>query len=197
MPVAVFANGTGSTPLMLSIYPNLSAGTKNPIVQNNDMGLIFTDNTGTSGADGGMGLVIGPQTTDASKSGIRITWWGDVAVGGANLHENSNAYKLAVGGNLGVKGNIYVENTSNAWADTVFDNNYKLMSLPDLEKYVKENKHLPDVQSACEVESNGVNVVKDEAAILKNLEEMSLHLIELQKENAALKARLDALEAKK
>jgi len=160
------------------------------------MGLIFTDNNASGGKDTSMGLVIGPYASNDEMAGIRITWWGDVAVGGAMLTSNSNSYKLAVGGNLGVKGTITVENTSDAWADTVFDSNYKMMSATDLEKYVTEKKHLPDVQSACEVEANGVNVVKDESAILKNVEELTLRFIELQKENEALKARIAALEKK-
>jgi len=119
------------------------------------------------------------------------------AVGiGTNMQNNPNNYLLAVNGTVGVKGAVIVENTSTTWPDYVFEKDYKIMSLSDLENYVSKEKHLPGVQSVDEIKKHGDDLVKNEAAILKNLEELSLHLIELQKENEALKARIAALESK-
>ena len=79
-------------------------------------------------------------------------------------------------------------------ADYVFDENYDLKSLSEVESYVKENKHLPGIPSAAEIEENGVSLSKMSNMLLEKVEELTLHLIRLEKENAELKAKFEALE---
>ncbi|KXX69421.1 hypothetical protein [Flammeovirga sp. SJP92] len=55
---------------------------------------------------------------------------------------------------------------------------YKLKSLEEVEKHIKEHKHLPDVPSAKEVEEKGVNVGETEAMLLRKIEELALYLME-------------------
>ena len=71
--------------------------------------------------------------------------------------------------------------TATHWADYVFEKDYKLMPLRDLEKFIQANKHLPDVPSSEEVEKNGVEVTEISAVLLKKIEELTLYTIELQK----------------
>lgn len=95
-------------------------------------------------------------------------------------------YKLSVQGKAVVQ-SLYVTNPS-TWADFVFEPNYEPMALPTLESYLKKNKHLPYIPSAKEVETSGYNVAEMDAKLLQTIEELTLHLIELQKEVEQLKA---------
>ncbi len=79
-------------------------------------------------------------------------------------------------------------------ADYVFDENYNLKSLSEVESYVNEHKHLPGMPSAAEMDANGVSVSKMSNLLLEKVEELTLHMINLEKENAALKARVQELE---
>lgn len=78
-------------------------------------------------------------------------------------------------------------------ADYVFDENYDLKSLSEVESYVNEHKHLPGMPSAAEMEANGVSVSKMSNLLLEKVEELTLHMIKLEKENAALKAKVESL----
>ncbi len=78
-------------------------------------------------------------------------------------------------------------------ADYVFEENYDLKSLKDVESYVKENKHLPGVPSAAEMAENGMSVSEMSNLLLEKVEELTLHMIQLQKENELLKAKVEAL----
>lgn len=78
-------------------------------------------------------------------------------------------------------------------ADYVFDENYNLKSLSEVESYVKENKNLPGVPSATEMAQNGMSVSKMSNLLLEKVEELTLHMIQLEKENASLKAKVNEL----
>ena len=79
-------------------------------------------------------------------------------------------------------------------ADYVFDENYNLRSLSDVESFVKENKHLPGVPSAAEMAEKGMSVSQMSNLLLEKVEELTLHMIELEKENKALKAEMESLK---
>jgi len=81
---------------------------------------------------------------------------------------------------------------SSDWADYVFDEDYHLNSTEEVEKFIKENKHLPNVPSANEVSENGVDMVEMDATLLRQIEELWLHVIELKKENEVLKTKMEA-----
>ena len=78
-------------------------------------------------------------------------------------------------------------------ADYVFDENYDLKSLSEVESYVNEHKHLPGMPSAAEMDANGVSVSKMSNLLLEKVEELTLHMIKLETENAALKAKVESL----
>jgi hypothetical protein len=82
-------------------------------------------------------------------------------------------------------------------ADYVFNLDYKLMPLSEVGKYIKENKHLPNVPSAEEIKQNGWQVGEMNNKLLEKVEELTLYLLELKNENEALKARVEALESQK
>ena len=102
-------------------------------------------------------------------------------------------YRLAVDGKLVAK-SIFVTQGTN-WAD-LFEPTYALQPLPELEAYLKQNRHLPAIPSAAEVEQNGLNLGDINARLLQSLEELTLHVIELGKQNARLQAEVTALAAR-
>jgi hypothetical protein len=104
--------------------------------------------------------------------------------------------KLAVNGNIRAH-EIKVE-TAN-WPDYVFAKNYDLLSLDETEKHIQQNGHLPGIPSAEEVKANGVDLGEMNAKLLKKIEELTLYLIEMKKENAAqtkkFQAEIDQLKS--
>lgn len=92
-----------------------------------------------------------------------------------------------------IKANDINININNA-ADYVFDEDYQMKSLSEIEAFVKENKHLPGIPSAAEMSENGVSVSTMSNILLEKIEELTLHLIRLEKENAELKAEFESLE---
>ncbi|MDB5274667.1 MAG: hypothetical protein JWO58_3034 [Chitinophagaceae bacterium] len=101
------------------------------------------------------------------------------------------AYTVPSGYSLAVKGNIIAEGLLvklvGSWPDFVFDKNYKLMPLNNLETYIAANKHLPEIPSASEMEKEGVNTAEMDKMLLQKIEELTLYVIQQQKEIEALK----------
>jgi hypothetical protein len=84
-----------------------------------------------------------------------------------------------------------------SWADFVFDKEYSLMKIDEVEKYIAEHKHLPGIPSSTEVKKEGVNVSEMFAKQMQKIEELTLYMIEIKKENQVLKDKLEQLETRK
>ena len=156
---------------------------------NGDQGIFWTDGAGykiidgdkVNGTNTNSGFVIAPW--DHSLSGIRISNDGNVSIGSSD----NFGYKLAVNGEIGCK-KVHVEITS-TWPvpDYVFNNDYKLLALNDLEKFILANKHLPDVPDSIEFSQKGMDLTEMNFILLKKVEELTLYIIEQDK-------RIDKLE---
>jgi len=145
--------------------------------------LAFNDNSGLlmrSGFDEGWGQW---------KKLVIETENGSVGIGTSSIPTD---YKLAVKGNI-IAEKLVVKN-STAWPDFVFKKGYKLPSLNDVEQFISKNSHLPEIPSAKEVENNGQDVGEMNRLLLKKVEELTLYMIEMKKENDALKKRVEKLE---
>lgn len=93
-------------------------------------------------------------------------------------------YKNAFG-NVMVNGKLEakeVKVTLSPTADFVFEENYNLPKLDDIEKHINEKKHLPEIASAKEMEKEGVNVGEFQIKLLQKIEELTLYLIQLNKD---------------
>lgn len=115
---------------------------------------------------------------------------GNVGIGTANPQA-----KLAVNGNIFAK---KVKVTQTGWPDYVFDPRYELPSLKEIEQYIKSKKHLPGIPSADEVDKEGIDLGDNQSALLKKIEELTLHIIAINKtveklieENKAIKKELE------
>lgn len=85
-------------------------------------------------------------------------------------------------------------NLDGGWCDYVFDKNYKLMPLADVEKFIAANHHLPKIPAAADVHKNGLDMGSMQISMMEKIEELTLYMIQLKKENEALTQRLAALE---
>lgn len=103
-------------------------------------------------------------------------------------------YRLAVEGKLVAKEIIVTESNWNSWPDYVFKLGYKLMPLPEVEESIKQNGHLPGIPSAEDVRDNGINVAEVQAKMLEKIEELTLYMIEMKKENELLKQEINKLK---
>jgi hypothetical protein len=98
---------------------------------------------------------------------------------------STNGYLLAVAGKIRST-EVTIEHIDD-WYDCVFEEDYPLTPLAEIEQFVKQNKHLPEVPSEAEVKANGIDLGEMNAILLKKIEELTLHVIQQQKEIDALK----------
>ncbi|HEX5172126.1 MAG TPA: hypothetical protein VFW11_23270 [Cyclobacteriaceae bacterium] len=80
--------------------------------------------------------------------------------------------------------------------DYVFEENYDLPSLEEVVQYITINKHLPEIPSAKTMEEDGLNLKEMNLLLLKKVEELTLYLIELKKENEEIKSELNIIKSK-
>ncbi|RPI79748.1 MAG: LamG domain-containing protein [Desulfobacteraceae bacterium] len=87
-----------------------------------------------------------------------------------------------------------VQVSLSGWADYVFNNDYNLRSLEELEAFIRKNGRLPDMPSTEQLTQKGLSVTEMFTLQMKKIEELTLYLIKLQQENQILKTRLNTLE---
>ncbi len=102
-----------------------------------------------------------------------------------------DAYIMAVDGAVRTK-EIVVET---GWSDYVFEDDYDLRSLDEVAAFIEDNGHLPDVPTAEDVEANGVPVGEMSSTLLRKIEELTLYMLELDREVKDLRERNSKLEA--
>lgn len=121
---------------------------------------------------------MGMGRAGGTKSLLYVRADGNVGIGTTNPQA-----KLAVNGEIFSK---RVKVTQEVWADFVFDEGYRLPGLSEVENYIKNNKHLPEIPSAAEVEKEGLDVGEMNRRLLQKVEELTLYLIDQQKQITAL-----------
>jgi hypothetical protein len=126
--------------------------------------------------------------TNGSAEAMRINSNGSIGIATANPDA---AYKLNVNGKIKAH-ELYLITTG--WSDFVFSKDYKLRSLQEVERHIKEKGHLPDIPSEKEVVANGVAVVDMHAKLLQKIEELTLYVIEQDKINEEQRKKIESLE---
>lgn len=135
-------------------------------------------------------------------------YWNNSTLGGGSIINNNagaviignitsipGSYKLYVsGGILTEKIKVSLKSSAN-WADFVFKNGYRLRSLSDLDRYIKEYKHLPGIPSSDELlNKGGIDVSEMLAKQMEKIEELTLYIIEINKQCDLLKKQLNDLK---
>ncbi|MCH8555887.1 MAG: hypothetical protein LAT76_12070, partial [Schleiferiaceae bacterium] len=69
---------------------------------------------------------------------------------------------------------------ANGWADFVFEEDYELMPISELKHFIATHKHLPNVPSAAQVQEEGIDLAEMNAILLRQIEELTLRVIELE-----------------
>lgn len=162
---------------------NVSSGSKNCLVLEGDFtSLNFSDaNTNGTHNNGIWGIEYnqGAEGLNFWRPDIVANWAlflsnnGNVGIG-----TRYTPYKLSVDGSIGAR---LVRVELDTWSDHVFEEDYKLLSIEELEEYVKVNKHLPNVPSEKEVLENGIDLGQTDAILLEKIEELALYIIQLEK----------------
>jgi len=199
--------GTTSPSSKLDIVTSASSGIRFSLTDGSSYGMIAAYNTpgnhlfslcrqdGVNAGDlsisafSGIGLT-GGKTTGSATSAYQfyLSSNGNVGIGTTNPSQ-----LLSVAGNIQTKKLIV---TQTGWSDYVFYKSYKLRSLLEVEQFIKINKHLPDVPDGIEVAKNGVDVGETEALLLKKIEELTLYMIEMKKENEEMKKEITEIRKK-
>jgi trimeric autotransporter adhesin len=168
-------------------------------------------NAGVNVTVSGTGTTASPYIVSATVPAIPAALWTASSIGANNITNANtgavvigstitnlpNGYKLYVAdGILAEKVKVALKSGIN-WADYVFAKNYKLMPLSEVEVFVNKNKHLPGVQSTEElIKDGGIDVNQMFAKQMEKIEELTLHLIEINKKLEKLEKENNSLKAK-
>lgn len=150
---------------------------------------------------------IGVPETDGDSSGIGYSFiiddisagsgpefmikWGTGAVG-------IGTTTIPTGVRMAVRGKVLAEEIEvqlfQNWPDYVFADDYELMPLAELEEKIRENRHLPGIPPAAEVEANGLAVGAMQVKLMEKVEELTLYVIQINRDLEDVKSRNSLLE---
>jgi hypothetical protein len=136
-------------------------------------------------------VVLEPVAANAATA-LYLKANGNIGIGTTNP-----LAKLSVNGTGTFNGKVKcteIEVLTAAFPDFVFKAGYNLRPLSEVEAYINLNKHLPEVPSEAAVLANGLNLGQLNTTLLQKVEELTLYMIQLQKDNDALKVRVSSLE---
>lgn len=159
----------------IDFVPNVN--NSNPVVLSGFYGVAFKTNKGTMAMDDDGVVSIGLDAARMQKLAKNTPSW----------HE----FKLYVGNGIRTE-KVKVDNRS-AWPDYVFNSSYDLMPLSEVETFINENSHLPQVPSEAEINENGIDLAQMDATLLKKIEELTLYTIEQEKQIELLTKELKSL----
>lgn len=113
-------------------------------------------------------------------------------LGNVGIGITSPSYKLDVAGTIRAQ-ELIVETTG---ADFVFAEDYNLRPLSEVKAFITENKHLPEIKSAQEMQENGVSVSELQTQLLQKIEELTLYILQQEEKIKQQELRINALETK-
>lgn len=110
---------------------------------------------------------------------------GQVSIGGTR---KATSYNLCVNGEV-ICTELTINDDLDNWPDYVFEDNYKLLSLSEVKKFISANKHLPNIPSAAEIGKKGIEVGDMNKRLMEKIEELTLYVIQLQEQVDELKKK--------
>lgn len=196
---------TGTPFFVISYGGKVGIGTTSPnnilTVDPKGAGNISIGNSNTlSGSYTSLSLGISAQTNGYAQMqciGAAGSAFGNLALNpsGGNIligktSQTNTGYKLDVNGN--VRANKLVVNTTGA--DYVFDSSNKLLSLKEVEVFIQQNHHLPQIASATEMQANGIDLGENQIKLLQKTEELTLYIIQQNKTINTQAAQINSLQ---
>ncbi|ANF49617.1 hypothetical protein A0O34_03225 [Chryseobacterium glaciei] len=193
-------SGVGNSALGKRALSGVSSG-------NNNIGIGIE--TGNNIAAGNENIVIGNNLnvlTSGGNNQLNIGNWiignnGTIGIGqftnqlpADGVSQDGEKYKLFVKDGIRTEKVKVDIASSNGWADYVFEKGYKLMPLNDLQKFIDKNGHLPEVPTTEQAIQNGIELKEMNILLLKKVEELTLHLIEQNKELIIQKEEIQTLK---
>jgi hypothetical protein len=194
---------TSGTNVYFSTSGNVGIGTASPSAKLN----VYNSGSATqvifgnsSTGSGGFTSLLAGTSADANGYGYLQaikssgTSLGDIILnkdgGNVGVGTTTTDAKLSVKGQVHAQ-EVKVDLNGAIAPDYVFERDYKLSSLEEIKNYIDQNKHLPEVPSAKEMEKNGVQLGEMNMLLLKKIEELTLLMIKMKQEN---EVRIEQLE---
>ncbi|MEP3387832.1 MAG: hypothetical protein ABJO02_06575 [Reichenbachiella sp.] len=192
---------SGSHAILFNAY-------KSPTMVNGGLGSVgntkFTHNVGNYGGGAasifytGNGGVMSFHVSQASTGAGTDVNWGTAKLMiqrngtvGININDPNEIYMLHVNGKTYATS---FHTAASNYADFVFEDDYRLAPLSEVEAYIEENNHLPDIPSETEAKKNGVDLQEMQAKLLQKIEELTLYVIEQNKRIEEQQQRIQQLE---
>lgn len=207
-----YRSGKANTTGGYNVFLGSNAGSANTTGSNNvcigkDAGSVSGTSSNNVFIGAGSGTVGTCSNSTAIGYGATVNNATDaIVLGNANarvgigINSPDVAYKLDVCGKIRAK-EIRVQT---GWCDFVFAKDYRLMPLTQLAQYIEQNKHLPNIPPASTVETEGIELADMTARIMQKVEELTLYIIEQQKQieelkqqNTQLQGQIDAQQKQK
>lgn len=187
--------GTTAPENPLQVSTKFAANASGVVYWGNNITAASPSNRGLLSWDIGKVLIGSPDAstdvafvTSGNTERMRILSGGNIGIGTTD----TKGYKLAVNGSViatAVTVKLY-----NEWADYVFNDDYKLLSLTEVKKYIDKNHHLPDMPSAAQVQKDGLNLGEINTALTRKVEELTLYLIEKNEQLNKQQKEIDLLK---
>ena len=143
----------------------------------------------------------GSPVINTSLSGNRDSFL-NVDNGNVGIGTNQPESKLHVaGGDVKVTGGSFIDNSVRIVPDYVFEPDYELMPLSELQDFIHQKRHLPNIPSAKEIKQGGLNLSQTQMRLLEKIEELTLYTLaqektiqQLQSDESNLESRFKQLE---
>lgn len=202
------AIGTGAMPRLRTGNANAALGYQAfNALETGENNIAIGTNAGNNVTEGINNIFIGMETpafSNAPKDELNIGNWifgvnGTIGIGKFNnplpydgIAPDGEKYKLFVKDGIRTE-KIKVDIASdNGWADYVFDKDYELRPLKDVESFIQQNGHLPEVPTTEQAIKNGVELKAMNILLLKKIEELTLYSIEQHKRIEVLEKQMNA-----
>ncbi|MCH5718209.1 hypothetical protein [Niabella hibiscisoli] len=138
------------------------------------------------------GILVSDAYDFASPGKNDLVVKGNVSIGRSSV---ASGYQLSVAGKA-IATEMKVQQVNN-WPDYVFKPAYRLMPLQEVEQFIQLKGHLPEIAPAKQIEKEGLELGANQALLLKKIEELTLYIIEqnkeLKKQNEAITALKDKI----